>query len=71
MVNGYANAEPGFQQNVAVMNLCSELIVGLNGADAGEHARTAIVPPQRPVVISAEVKINPPKPWSTLIRATA
>jgi enamine deaminase RidA (YjgF/YER057c/UK114 family) len=61
MVNGYVNAEPGYQQTTAVMNPCSELIVDLYGTDAGMHARTAIgaatVPLNLPVVISAEVEI--------------
>lgn len=64
MVNGYVNAEPGYQQTTAVMNPVSELIVELYGVDAGRHARTAIgvatVLLNLPVVISAEVEIAPP-----------
>jgi enamine deaminase RidA (YjgF/YER057c/UK114 family) len=66
MVNGYVNAEPGYPQTTAVMNPFSELIIDLYGTDTGSHARTAIgvatVPPNLPVVISAEVEIAPPKP---------
>jgi len=66
MVNGYVNAEPGYPQTTAVLNPSSELIIDLYGTDAGSHARTAIgvatVPLNLPVVISAEVEINPPKP---------
>ncbi len=66
MVNGYVNAEPGYQQTTAVINPFSELIIDLYGADAGGHARTAIgvatVPLNLPVVISAEVEISTPNP---------
>lgn len=65
MVNGYVNADPGYQQTTAVMNPFSELIVALYGADRGRHARTAIgaatVPLNLPVVISAEVEIATPQ----------
>lgn len=66
MVNGYVNAEPGYAQTTAVINPFSELIVDLYGADTGSHARTAIgvatLPLNLPVVISAEVEIDAPKP---------
>jgi hypothetical protein len=62
MVNGYVNAEPGYAETTAVMNPSSDLIVGLYGAEAGSHARTAIgvatVPLNLPVVIAAEVEIS-------------
>ena len=66
MVNGYVNAEPGYQQTTAVIHPFSELIIDLYGADVGGHACTAIgvatVPLNLPVVISAEVKIPTPNP---------
>jgi enamine deaminase RidA (YjgF/YER057c/UK114 family) len=63
MVNGMVNADPGYSQTTNVMNGFSELILDLYGADAGHHARTAIgvatVPLNLPLVISAEVEIQP------------
>jgi enamine deaminase RidA (YjgF/YER057c/UK114 family) len=63
MVNGMVNADPGYSQTTNVMNGFSELILDLYGADAGQHARTAIgvatVPLNLPLVISAEVEIQP------------
>ena len=75
MVNGYVNAEPGYPQTTVVMNPFSELIIDLYGTDTGSHACTAIgvatVPLNLPVAISAEIEIAPPKPRSTLSRASA
>ena len=63
MVNGMVNSDPGYPQTTNVMNGFSELILNLYGADAGQHARTAIgvatVPLNLPLVISAEVEIQP------------
>ena len=66
MVNGYVNAEPGYQQTTAVINPFSELIIDLYGTGPGGHARTAIgvatVPLDLPVVISAEVEMLDAQP---------
>ena len=62
IVNGLVNADPGFPQTTSVLNSFSELIIDLYGADAGQHARTAIgvsaLPLNLPVIISAEVEID-------------
>ena len=62
MVNGMVNADPGYPQTTNVLNGFSELILDLYGAEAGEHARTAIgvatVPLGLPLVISAEVEVQ-------------
>jgi enamine deaminase RidA (YjgF/YER057c/UK114 family) len=63
MVQGFVNADPGYPQTTLVMNPCSELILALYGPDAGSHARTAIgvstVPMNLPVIIAAEVELQP------------
>lgn len=48
MVNGNISAEPRYLQTTAEMNPCTELIVDRYGANAGTHARTAIVPSTSP-----------------------
>ena len=62
-VSGHINADPGYNQTTAVINPVSELILDLYGADAGAHARTAIgvaaLPLNLPVVIAAEIEIEP------------
>jgi enamine deaminase RidA (YjgF/YER057c/UK114 family) len=62
-VNGMVNTEPGYGQTTNVINGFSDLIVGLYGDDAGQHARTAIgvtaLPLNLCVVIAAEVEIQP------------
>jgi enamine deaminase RidA (YjgF/YER057c/UK114 family) len=62
MVNGFVNAEPGYEHTTAVLNPSSDLIADLYGAEAGAHARTAIgvatVPLNLPVVVSAEVEVS-------------
>ncbi len=63
VVNGMVNADPGYTQTTNVMNGFSDLVLELYGPDVGQHARTAIgvatVPLNLPVVISAEVEIEP------------
>ena len=63
LVNGFVNADPGYESTTLVMNPFSELIVSLFGRAVGDHARTAIgvstVPLNLPVVIAAEVEIAP------------
>jgi len=50
------------QNNSAVINGCSELVLQLYGEDAGRHARTAMgvaaTPFGIPVIIAAEVEIS-------------
>lgn len=62
VVNGLVNADPGYPQTTSVMNGFSELILQVYGAEAGEHARTAIgvatVPFNAPLVVSAEVEVR-------------
>jgi enamine deaminase RidA (YjgF/YER057c/UK114 family) len=62
MVNGFVNAEPGYEQTTLVLNPFSDLILELFGPDIGAHARTAIgvatVPLNLPLVVSAEVELS-------------
>jgi enamine deaminase RidA (YjgF/YER057c/UK114 family) len=63
-ISGHVNAEPGYAHTTAVINPVSQLVLDLYGLDAGTHARTAIgvaaLPLNLPVVIAAEIEINPP-----------
>lgn len=60
-VFGMVNSAPGFHEQPAVINGCSELILQLWGEDAGAHARSAVgmaeLPFGIPVEIEAEVEI--------------
>jgi enamine deaminase RidA (YjgF/YER057c/UK114 family) len=60
---GMVNAAPGFTQEPAVINGCSDLILELFGPDIGAHARSAVglaeLPFRLPVEIEAEVEIIP------------
>ncbi len=60
---GMVNSAPGFTQQPAVMNGCSELILELYGPERGAHARSAVgmaeLPFNIPVEIEAEVDIEP------------
>ena len=60
-VFGMVASAPGFGQQPAVINGCSDLIIELYGADAGNHARSAVgmaeLPFNIPVEIEAEVEI--------------
>lgn len=60
-VFGMVNAAPGFNRTPAVINGFSDLITELWGAQAGQHARSAIgvaeLPFSIPVEIEAEVAI--------------
>ena len=62
VVNGFVNADPGYQRTTAVLNPISDLLLDVFG-DRGRHARTAIgvsaLPMNLPVVVSAEVLIAP------------
>ncbi|HET7036232.1 MAG TPA: RidA family protein [Thermomicrobiaceae bacterium] len=61
-VFGMVNSAPGFNQQPAVINGCSELILQLYGPGAGAHARSAVglaeLPFGIPVEIEAEVEID-------------
>ena len=61
-VNGYVNSAPGFDQQPAVINGASDILVSVFG-DRGIHARTSIgvseLPGQIPVEIEMVVQIRP------------
>ena len=61
-VFGMVNSAPGFNQQPAVINGFSELILELYGAQRGAHARSAVgmaeLPFRIPVEIEAEVEID-------------
>lgn len=61
-VFGMVNCAPGFSQQPAVINGCSDLILELYGPEAGQHARCAVgmagLPVNMPVEIEAEVEIS-------------
>src|SRR5258708_720230 len=61
-VFGMVASAPGFGQQPAVINGCSDLILELYGADIGKHARSAVgmaeLPFNIPVEIEAEVEIE-------------
>lgn len=61
-VFGMVNCTPGFSQQPAVINGCSDLILELYGPEAGQHARSAVgmagLPVNMPVEIEAEVEIS-------------
>jgi len=60
-VFGMVNSAPGFTQQPAVINGFSDLILELYGAEAGQHARSAVgmagLPLGMPVEIEAEIEI--------------
>jgi enamine deaminase RidA (YjgF/YER057c/UK114 family) len=60
-VFGMVNSAPGFNQQPAVINGFSDLILELYGPEAGQHARSAVgmaeLPFDIPVEIEAEVEI--------------
>jgi enamine deaminase RidA (YjgF/YER057c/UK114 family) len=61
-VFGMVNSAPGFNQQPAVINGFSDLILELYGAEAGAHARSAVgmaeLPFDIPVEIEAEVELK-------------
>ena len=61
-VFGMVNSAPGFTQQPSVINGFSDLILELYGAEAGQHARSAVgmaeLPFGIPVEIEAEVEIS-------------
>ena len=60
-VFGMVNTAPGFDKQPNVINGFSDLILELYGAEAGDHARSAVgmagLPVGAPVEIEAEVEI--------------
>lgn len=58
---GMVNSAPGFGQQPAVINGCSDLILELYGPEAGAHARSAVgmaeLPFGMPVEIEGEVAV--------------
>lgn len=62
MVLGMVSVAPGFAATTNVINGCSEVLLGVFGADIGTHARTAIgvsrLPLNLPVIIAAEVAVR-------------
>jgi enamine deaminase RidA (YjgF/YER057c/UK114 family) len=56
------NSAPGFTDQPAVINGCSDLILELYGPEVGAHARSAVgmaeLPFGLPVEIEAEVEIE-------------
>jgi enamine deaminase RidA (YjgF/YER057c/UK114 family) len=62
-VNGFVNADTGYEHTTLVLNPLSELVLEVFGPDVGAHARTAIgvatVPLNLPLVVSAEVELSP------------
>ena len=62
IVNGFVNADPGYELTTLVLNPFSDLILELFGPEIGAHARTAIgvatVPLNLPLVVSAEVELS-------------
>jgi enamine deaminase RidA (YjgF/YER057c/UK114 family) len=61
-VFGMVNSAPGFTQQPSVINGFSDLVLELYGAEAGQHARSAVgmaeLPVGIPVEIEAEVEIS-------------
>jgi len=61
-VFGMVASAPGFTQQPAVINGCSDLILELYGPDSGKHSRSAVgmgeLPFDVPVEVEAEVEIE-------------
>lgn len=55
-VFGMVNSAPGFNQQPAVVNGCSDLILQLWGNDAGAHARSAVGMAELPFGIPVEIE---------------
>ena len=62
-VFGMVNSAPGFNQQPAVINGFTDLIVAVFGAELGQHARSAVglaeLPFRIPVEIEGEVELHP------------
>ena len=55
-VFGMVNCTPGFSQQPAVINGCSDLILELYGPEAGQHARSAVGMAGLPVNMPVEIE---------------
>ena len=55
-VFGMVNSAPGFNQQPAVINGCSDLILRVWGNDAGAHARSAVGMAELPFGIPVEIE---------------
>ncbi len=55
-VGGFVNSAPGFTQQSAVMNGCSDLLVAVFG-DGGRHARTAVGVSELPARAAVEADL--------------
>jgi enamine deaminase RidA (YjgF/YER057c/UK114 family) len=55
-VGGFVNSAPGFDQQPAVVNGASDLLVDVFG-DAGRHARTAVGVSELPASFAVEVEL--------------
>ncbi len=62
-VFGMVNSAPGFRQQPAVINGCSDLIIDVFGPEVGAHTRSAVglaeLPFGIPVEIEGEVEVRP------------
>jgi enamine deaminase RidA (YjgF/YER057c/UK114 family) len=56
-VFGMVNVAPGFNQTPAVIDGCSDLLVGVFG-EAGRHARSAVGLAELPVDIAVEIELT-------------
>ena len=57
-VFGMVNSAPGFNQQPAVINGFSDLILELYGSDAGAHARSAVGMAELPFNIPVEIEVE-------------
>ena len=55
-VGGFVNSGPGFNQQAAVMNGCSDLLVAVFG-EAGKHARTSVGVAELPADAAVETDL--------------
>ena len=55
-VGGFVNSAPGFNQQAAVMNGCSDLLVAVFG-EAGRHARTSVGVAELPLNAAVETDL--------------
>ena len=53
---GMVNSAPGFSQQPAVINGCSDLILALYGPEAGAHARSAVGMAELPFGMPVEIE---------------
>jgi enamine deaminase RidA (YjgF/YER057c/UK114 family) len=56
-VLGMVNCAPGFRQTPAVIDGCSNMLVGIFGEDVGRHARSAVGMAELPFNIAVEIEM--------------